>query len=128
MVSDGETATTDHNFTDDGDFEVAIAWCNENAVMTGVSDTSFGTEEDVTREQFALILQKLAESEGKGADSDPDALDDFADAENISSWASDGMAWAVSNQLMSGSENNLNPRDPITRTEVAVMLLAFDNL
>lgn len=126
MCADGGTATSTHGFTDVGDYGTAISWCYANTVMSGNSATLFGTEDNVTREQFALILQKASDvlsMESKAANEV--VLVSYGDEASISSWARTGTAWAVSNGLMSGNNNNLNPQGNITRAEVAVMLYNF---
>lgn len=126
----GNGATGAKNpFSDAGSYATAIAWCNANNVMNGNSDTLFGTTSNVSREQFALILQKAAESLGKNSQTGSESvLNSYSDASSISFWAKDGMTWAVSNGLMSGSNGKLNPSGNITRTEVAVMLYNFNKL
>lgn len=63
-----------------------------------------------------------------GCSGDTSVLTSYSDVDNISSWAKDGITWAVANGLMSGSEGNLLPKGNITRAEVAVMLYQFDQL
>lgn len=126
MSGNGAVAS-DHGFVDCGDYDTAIAWCKENSVMNGMDDTTFGTDSPVTREQFSLILQKLASIQGKEVSADQSVLNDFTDVSAISSWAINGMAWAVENGLMKGSDGNLNPSGNITRAEVSVMLYGFYN-
>lgn len=129
MCGNGENVTASHTFTDVGSYGIPIAWCHANSVMGGNSATVFGTEENVTREQFALILQKASEALGKTtANADEIVLSAFTDEGDVTSWARGGMAWAVANGLMSGNNNKLNPKGNITRTEVAVMLYNFDKL
>lgn len=125
----GGSVTGVHSFTDVGEYENAIAWCHENAVMNGISSTEFGTESKVTREQLALILQKASVALGQST-SNPDeiVLRMFSDEGAISSWARGGMAWAVANSLMTGNNNELNPKGNITRAEVSVMLYYFHQL
>lgn len=129
MSGNVENVTPTHNFTDVGEFGTAIGWCYENAIMSGASLSEFGTESKVTREQFALVLKQAATVLGKstvtGFEGD---LGDFSDGNSVSSWAMDGMSWAVANGLMYGSDGELVPKGNITRTEVAVMLYGFHQL
>lgn len=116
-------------FSDAGIYENAISWCNEHGVMNGKSTATFGTNDTVTREEFALILQKASQSLDKTTQiGETSALNSYTDVYSISFWAKSGMAWAVSNNLMSGNNNQLNPSGNITRAEVAVMLYNFNSL
>lgn len=127
LAGNGQTGIS-HSFTDAGAYSNAVAWCNANNIMNGSNTTTFDSNGAVTREQFSLILQQLAKQQGKYVSASSVVLDGFSDVNAISSWAKEGMAWAVSNGLMSGSDNKLNPTGGITRTEVAVMLYNFDKL
>lgn len=125
----GSWPSQDSPFTDGGAYSTAISWCNEHNLMNGNSDTWFNADGVVTREQFALILSNLAQFQGKtGETGDVSALADFGDAQDISDWATGGMAWVVANGLMAGNNGNLNPKGEITRTEVLVMMYSFSNM
>lgn len=124
MVGNGVPASP-HSFTDVSEYDGAISWCDENNIMNGFGDGIFSPNTPVTREEFASILRQTALVFGKDTAVELSVLDGFADVGEISSWANSGMAWAVSQKLMSGSENFLLPRKSISRAEVAVMLYQF---
>lgn len=129
LAGNGEIHSENPNFTDLGAYSTAISWCQSKSIMTGTSDTTFGTEGNLTREQVALILMNLSNTMGiMTIPSDASVFELFEDVDDISEWALHGMAWCVANGLMSGSNNKLNPSGYITRTEVAVMLYHFDKL
>lgn len=129
MEGNGANVTPTHNFSDVGDYGTAIAWCHANSIMSGNTPNFFGTDQDITREQFALILQQMATVTGTNSvEADDSVLNIFADAASISSWARRGMQWAVANGLMVGTNGTLNPSGKISRIEVAVMLYNFDKL
>lgn len=104
----------------------AVAWVNEKGIINGVSENAFAPEDALTREQLALILNNYAKmkeykAEDKGVD-----LKSYADYDSISSWALDGMKWAVNAGLISSKgENTLAPTDYATRAEVATILMKF---
>lgn len=126
MSGNGVIFTPNLSMKDIGGYETAIAWCQEKGIMEGVSANSFGTNSPVTREQFALILEKTAQVLGKTTEHPTlSVLDSFLDKGEISFWAESAMAWAVSNGLMKGHEMKLNPSNGISRVEVAVMLSNF---
>ncbi len=120
-------------------------WTAENGIVHGVpisgieSDMPtgysvfFAAEKLITREQMATMLCRYVDY--KGIDhSQQAALDVFADADSISDWAVESVAWCVAAGIMEGSERaegerDLKPKDEITRAEAtAMMLRLFENV
>ena len=106
----------------------AVAWAAENGVVNGVDATHFAPENEVTREQIAAILYRYAEK--KGADTTKRAaLSTFPDANKVSSYAKDAMAWAVEANLITGikaaNETTLSPQTPAPRAQVAAILSRY---
>ncbi|MEG1396948.1 MAG: S-layer homology domain-containing protein, partial [Oscillospiraceae bacterium] len=89
------------------------------AMAESVSDGNRPTE-DVTREQLATILYRYAKAAAVTAD-----MSGFTDTGDISTFAKDGMSWAVANKILQGSAGKLNPQETATRAEVAAMLQRF---
>ena len=106
----------------------AVAWAAENGVVNGVDATHFAPEAEVTREQLAAILFRYAEK--KGADTTKRAaLSTFPDADKVSDYAKDAMAWAVETGLINGikaaTETTLSPQTPTPRAQVATILSRY---
>lgn len=97
-------------------YDGAMAW----AMAQGITD---GTDPNgaVTREQFATMLWRYVGSSNVSFTS----LAIFADADEISSWATAGMAWAAENGILTGSNGYANPGSSATRAEVATILARF---
>lgn len=106
----------------------SVAWCLKTGVMSGYSETEFGASDPLTREQFATILASFAKYQERFQQVDALSLEGFTDQEEISDYAIGSMAWAVANGLLVGFEGELNPKRAVTRAEVAVVLLAYENL
>lgn len=105
-------------------YRKAIGWASANGIVKGYSDTSFGPDEAVTREQIATILYRYAAY--KGYDTSATArLAGFTDAGEVSGWAQQGVAWAVAAGLMEGYDGRLAPQDDATRAEVAALMQRF---
>ena len=102
----------------------AVAWCTQEGLMDG-SGSGFLPDNPLTREQLALVLYQYA----KYAELDTShiqSLIGFSDGVNASSWARDGLGWAVANGLLSGySDSTLRPGNGITRAELATVLRTF---
>ena len=104
----------------------AIAWAAENGVVNGYDDTNtFGPNDPVTREQMAAILYNY--SSFKGYDVTGSAnLSQFGDAESVSDWAANVMAWANAEQLIRGTDDgNLVPQGSTLREQAAAILHRF---
>ncbi|MEG2454805.1 MAG: LamG-like jellyroll fold domain-containing protein [Oscillospiraceae bacterium] len=96
-------------------YENAMLWAKES----GVSD---GTNPDagITRESLAVMLYRYAKAEKTETD-----LKGFSDADSVSDWATEAMAWAVENGIITGKDDTLDPQGNATRAEVAAMLQRF---
>ena len=100
-------------------YALAQAW----AVSDGVSD---GTEPNssITREQLVTMLYRQAGSPEVGV-SELALLGRFTDGESVSSWAEEAMAWAVSQGVLTGDGDLLNPQAAATRAQVAAILARY---
>ncbi len=100
----------------------AVAWGAANGIVKGYSETQFGPEDNITREQLAAILWRYVGSPQASAELN------FTDSAKVSAYAQTAIEWAVSSGLMRGDENNtLNPQGQATRAEVAAMLVRYLN-
>ena len=117
--------TTTTNFTDlnPGDYYYsAVVWANAKGVVNGITDTAFGPNNPVTRQQIATILYRYAKSTGPVTQHQAD-LGPFTDRDSLEPYAVEPMAWAVSEGIISGTTpTTLSPLDHATRAQVAVML------
>jgi hypothetical protein len=95
----------------------AVEWAARYGIVTGTSATTFDPTGTITREQIATMLYRYA---GNGAQADASVLDQFADADSISDWAKNAMAWAVEEGYMNGKgEGVLDPQGTALRCEIA---------
>ena len=102
----------------------AVAWCAQEGLMGG-SGAGFLPNNPLTREQLALVLYQYANYAGLDT-SRTQSLIGFSDGVSASSWARDGLGWAVANGLLSGySDSTLRPGNGISRAELAVVLRTF---
>ncbi len=106
----------------------AVAWANDSGIVTGKSDRQFAPDEMITREQLATILYRYATKLcGQAAvDGKSDALSDYSDVTAVSSFAQDGMIWAVEMGIINGRDGHtLAPGGTASRAEVSTMLMRF---
>jgi hypothetical protein len=113
-------------FTDVGDawYADAVNWAAANGIVSGYGDGTFGPEDDITREQMAVILYNYAKFKGLDV-SAQENLTAFSDGASTSGWALVPMQWAVASSLLQGYAGSLNPTGTATRAEVAQILMNF---
>ena len=96
----------------------AVNWAKANNVVGGYPDGTFRPNDNITREQLAVMLKAYSGDNSKGAD-----ISKFADAGDVSGWAKEGVEWAVGTGLIAGRDGNrLAPKANATRAEVAQIL------
>ena len=117
----------DFSDVEEGDwYAAAVAWAAENGLVSGVGGDRFAPNDALTREQMALILYRYAQHKSYDVQVDGEPLEGFQDAEKISDWAVEAMAWAVNAKLLSGTGDNLlTPAGTATRAQVAQVLANF---
>ena len=95
-------------------------------VVNGVGDGLFEPDRNLTREEAATILSRLAEAMDCAL---TDGTPDFADAEEISSWAAGAVARMQNAGVMNGIEDNrFAPEDPYTREQSILTVLRLFHL
>ena len=99
-----------------------VAWAAENGIVTGYSETTFGPNDSVTREQLAAILYRYAVYKGMSAVTLEQNLSRFTDADQISAYAVPAMNWAVGKGLINGADGKLSPKASATRAQVAAII------
>lgn len=104
----------------------AVRWAASEGVVTGYGNGLFGTNDPITREQFATMLWRYAQTEDydvtMGEDTNILSYTDFAD---LSEYAIPAMQWACGAGILEGNAGHLYPQGDATRAEVATMLMRF---
>lgn len=122
-VAENEIAFDD--VAENGWYTEAIRWAAANGLIKGYGDGRFGTTDVCTREQMAVILHRYAQMKGQKADAANAELD-FADAADISAWATKAMNWACSEGIIIGKPAKvLDPKMAATRAEATLILQRF---
>lgn len=106
----------------------AVAWGGTNGIVSGIGNDQFAPMQAITREQLATMLYRYTQYSRLDTSAKGD-LSKFTDSDQVSSWASDAMAWAVGAGLISGKTANvIDPTGTATRAEVATILMRFTEL
>ena len=99
----------------------AVRWAASEGIVTGVSDTSFAPNAEITREQLAAILHRYAGEPATAAN-----LAGYADGASVSAYAVDAMRWCVEHGIITGTTAaTLEPQGTATRAQAAAMLMRF---
>ena len=102
----------------------AVRWASAEGIVEGYSNTKFGPNDAVTREQLAAILYRYAQYKKANVSASAD-LGNFNDAASVSGWAVSAMQWAVGSGIINGMDGNLVPAGNATRAQVATMLMRY---
>lgn len=106
-------------------FANGIIWAYQKNVVNGYDDGNFGPDDDVTREQFAAMLYRYAQSRQYDTSASAD-LGRFGDAGQVSDYARNAMAWAVAEGYINGLPGDiLSPKGTATRAQCATILARF---
>ena len=107
----------------------AVRWAASTGVVTGYTESSFGPNDAITREQLAAILYRYIKTQGQGFTGMWYFPLRYDDAASISSWADEAMHWCVMKGLLNGtSETTLSPQLTATRAQLATILQRFCEL
>jgi hypothetical protein len=90
-------------------------------VVAGIGDNRFDPNAELTREQAAIMLSRLAYAIGRPL---PAHTSTFYDNENISQWAIDGVGRVQNLGIMGGVGNNMfDPQGAYTREQSIMTFL-----
>ena len=107
-------------------YEQAITWAAANGIVTGYDATTFGPDDQITREQMAAILYRYAQGKQLASPALIDHLAAFTDAGNVSAYAVEAMNWAVSQGLINGmGDGTVAPQGQAIRAQAAAILHRF---
>lgn len=108
-------------------YQDALSWAVEKGYVNGLSDTRFGPDAPITRQQAMAILFRL-----NGGQSGTELTltgiyeQTFTDSTTIASWAKDATWWAVYHELVSGvGGSRIAPEANASRAQIAAILLRY---
>lgn len=117
--SSGKTAPRgDLSFTDTSDDYVNAAY--HLGIVTGRSATVFAPEDSLSRQEFAMMILRLAEQYQFPIDVSTEL--DFVDAETVATWAVGSVYYAQNAGFLAGTNGKFRPMDSLTMEEALVSL------
>ena len=103
-----------------------VYWAASKGIVNGLTDTTFGPAESLTREQMATLLVRYADSYDITIPADNSIDLNFADAADISDYAQESIETLKLAGILNGDENgNVNPKNAISRAEATTMFVRF---
>ena len=113
-----EAALPFSDVNDDDWFFDVVRYVYEQGLMTGTSDREFSPNLTTTRGMIVSILNRLE----NGPTAEAAGFTDVADGD----WYAEAVNWAAREGIVAGYEDNtFRPNDPITREQLAAMLMNY---
>ena len=107
-------------------YSEAVRWAASEGIVGGYGDGAFGTDDPITREQFAVMLYRFAQHQGCDVSVGEDTnILSYTDAQEISEYAVPALQWACGAGILQGDGAALSPQGQTTRAEAAAMLMRF---
>ena len=106
----------------------AIRWATSEGIVGGYGNGLFGTNDPITREQFAAMLYRFAQEQGYDVSIGENTnILSYTDVADLSEYAISAMQWAVGAGIINGTGDGstLSPQGQATRAQAAVMLMRF---
>ena len=122
QVTPVSTTVEPVQFTDvpqDKWYSKAVVVMVEKGLVKGREDNKFEPNAKITRAEFITILSRI---EGKAMDTQANVQ--FKDIKSTD-WYYQAIAWANANNIAKGTGGTFNPNQPITREEMAAMLMNY---
>ena len=119
------------NFSDvpqDQWYSEAVRWAASEGIVGGYGNGLFGTNDPITREQFAAMLYRYAQEQGYDVSIGENTnILSYTDVADLSEYAISAMQWAVGVGIINGTGDGstLSPQGQATRAQAAVMLMRF---
>ena len=106
----------------------AVKWAEKNNIINGYTETEFGPNNNIKREQLATILMNYAKYKKKDTTKRAD-LTKYIDSSKVSSYAKEAVSWAIATKIISGKVNytKIDPFGKATRAETAAMIENYCN-
>lgn len=101
-----------------------VAWAEENGIILGRDEKTFDPLANITREEMAAIMYRYCKFLGEDMTiQNPQFMDRYVDAKDISDWAKESVEWAVGVGLIKGmSPYTIDPQGLATRAQVAQVI------
>lgn len=100
----------------------AVRWAASTGIVTGLTETTFGTNDGCTRAQVVTMLYRFAKVQGMDTTQGGMAIREFDDFDSVPAYALEAMDWAVNTGVFKGDNNRLLPQNACTRAQIVTLL------
>jgi len=98
-------------------YKEAVSWAVCSNIAVGFGD-KFEPEKEITREQLCVMLFRYMGN----TENEFRLQEEFSDLDKVSSWAVNGVSWAIENNIISGKPGKIiDPSGNATRAEAAAI-------
>lgn len=122
ITSDGKASAFEDVLTDDWAYSY-VSGAVEAGIVNGYSDTVFGKNDYITRQDMAVLIYRAAKA--SGAELDKITSVSFVDAAEIASYAKDAVESMSAAGIINGIDGSFVPLGNATRAQAAKMLAGF---
>ncbi len=104
----------------------AVKWASAKGIVNGYNSGKFAPNDDITREQLAVILQNYSKYMKRDV-SKTTNLSKFKDGYKTTGYAQPAVKWAVATGVISGKDKGtrLDPQGTATRAEASAMIYNY---
>lgn len=119
----------DHPFSDVDKgvwYAAPVAWAYNSGIVNGYEVDTFAPNDVLDRQQMSVILFRYSTVKGLVDTADIPDLSRYTDADTISDWAKEGVAWAIASGIITGtSQTTISPTMPATRAQTATVVMRY---
>lgn len=113
-----------NRFSDVSNDNLDILHAYELGIVSGTSENTFSPDNEITRQELAILVQRTAEHFVTATPSNPDP--DFADKDQIADWAKPSVAYAQEIGALAGTDQNeINPLHKLTCEQAVIVVNSF---
>lgn len=126
-ITASTTAFTDVSMAQD--YGRYVAWAAEKGIAKGITATTFGPDQQVTRGQLCLFLYRMACTSGTASESTPEDetnLNKFVDGSRVDATYRQAISWAVRVGIINGMDDgNIAPETAANHVQVITVLARY---
>ncbi|MBQ1524834.1 MAG: S-layer homology domain-containing protein [Firmicutes bacterium] len=106
-------------------YRKAVLWAYENGITDGTSETTFSSDDVVTRAQTVTFLYRYMKLKGEGFEGLWSFELEFSDVDEIPEYALEAFSYGVMKGVIEGDGGRLLPNGRCTRAQIVTMLSRY---
>jgi len=118
QMKDETVTTVFADVSQETEHGIDITWVNDKGVEIGYGDGCFGPDDNLTREQLALMLYRVC-----GTEKQADLTAGYQDEADVADWSYEAVSWAVHMGLLKDIGGELRPQGAVTGAELTTALV-----